>query len=110
MAQKNRWHPVMLPDDYLRKLKQDLAESDAIADPSPRLEPDPGALVGRAMRTEFTTATAGQTLEQVYTAIQACRCSSLPVLDSGRIVGLVTLEALGRYLVFAGAGSGANRA
>jgi Zn-dependent protease len=73
-------------------------------------EHGPGALVGRVMRTEFTTVTTDQTLEQVYAAIQACRCSSLPVLDSGRIVGLVTLEALGRYLVFAGAGSGASRA
>ncbi len=68
-----------------------------------------GALVSRVMRTEFTTVTADQTLEQVYAAIQTCGCTSLPVLDSGRIVGLVTLEALGRYLVYAGAGSGANR-
>jgi hypothetical protein len=30
----------MLPDDYLRKLKQDLAESDAAADSSTRPEPD----------------------------------------------------------------------
>jgi Zn-dependent protease/CBS domain-containing protein len=72
-------------------------------------EHGPDALVGRVMRKEFTTVTTSQTLEQVYAAIQACRCSSLPVLDSGRIVGLVTLEALGRYLVFAGAGSGGNR-
>jgi Zn-dependent protease len=69
----------------------------------------PGTLVGRVMRKEFTTVASDQTLEQVYAAIQACRCSSLPVIDSGRIVGLVTLEALGRYLVFAGAGSGASR-
>ena len=38
-VQMNRWHPVMLPDDYLRKLKQDLAESDASSESS-RLEPD----------------------------------------------------------------------
>ena len=25
----NRWHPVMLPDDYLRKLKQDIGEVEA---------------------------------------------------------------------------------
>jgi len=68
-----------------------------------------GALVGRVMRTEFATVDSGQTLEQVYAALQSCRCTSLPVLDSGRIVGLVTLEAMGRYLVFAGADSGANR-
>ncbi|MBN2466328.1 site-2 protease family protein [candidate division WOR-3 bacterium] len=68
----------------------------------------PGALVGRVMRREFTTVTTDQTLEQVYGAIQACRCTSLPVLEAGRVVGVVTLEALGRYLAYAGAGSGAG--
>gem|GEM_PF-6695833 len=29
----NRWHPVMLPDDYLVKLRQDLAEHDALVEP-----------------------------------------------------------------------------
>ena len=29
MPQKNRWHPVMLPDDYLRRMKQDLSEVEA---------------------------------------------------------------------------------
>jgi len=43
MAQKNRWHPVMLPDDYLRKLKQDLAEADAMVESKTRYEPDPDA-------------------------------------------------------------------
>ena len=41
MAEKNRWHPCLLPDDYLRKLKRDLAESDEAADSSTRYEPDP---------------------------------------------------------------------
>jgi hypothetical protein len=35
----NRWHPVMLPDDYLRKLKQDLGEVEAES----RCEPNPDA-------------------------------------------------------------------
>ena len=35
----NRWHPVMLPDDYLRKLRQDLVEADSAADSTTRLEP-----------------------------------------------------------------------
>ena len=39
MAQKNRWQPVMLPDDYLRKMKHDLAE--AIVESKTRFEPDP---------------------------------------------------------------------
>ena len=29
MAQTNRWHPVMLPDDYLRKMKRALEEVEA---------------------------------------------------------------------------------
>jgi hypothetical protein len=34
----NRWHPVMLPDDYLRKLKQDLSEVEAQVDSKTRRE------------------------------------------------------------------------
>jgi hypothetical protein len=41
MAQKNRWHPVMLPDDYLRKLKQELSEVEVQVDSKTRYEPDP---------------------------------------------------------------------
>ena len=31
----------MLPDDYLRKMKQVLAEADQFADSTTQLEPDP---------------------------------------------------------------------
>jgi hypothetical protein len=41
MAQKNRWHPVMLPDDYLRKLKQDVSEVEAQVESETHYEPDP---------------------------------------------------------------------
>jgi len=40
MAQKSRWHPVMLPDDYLRKMKQDLCEVEAQVESKTRYEPD----------------------------------------------------------------------
>ncbi|MCX6843949.1 MAG: hypothetical protein NTX53_16930 [candidate division WOR-3 bacterium] len=29
MPKTSRWHRVMLPDDYLRKMKQDLGEVEA---------------------------------------------------------------------------------
>jgi hypothetical protein len=29
MRQENRWHPCLLPDNYQRKLRQDLTETDA---------------------------------------------------------------------------------
>ena len=40
MRETNRWHPVMLPDNYLRKMKQDLAEAEKMTE-STHLEPDP---------------------------------------------------------------------
>ena len=43
MVQKNRWHAVMLPDDYLRKLKQQLGEVEAQVESETRYEPDPDA-------------------------------------------------------------------
>ena len=43
MPQTNRWHPVMLPDDYLRKMKQDLGEVEAQVVSKTRYEPDPDA-------------------------------------------------------------------
>jgi hypothetical protein len=41
MAQTNRWQPVMLPDDYLRKMEQDLSEVEAQVESKTRYEPDP---------------------------------------------------------------------
>jgi hypothetical protein len=38
---KNRRHPGMLPDDYLRKMKQDLSEVEAQVESKTRYEPDP---------------------------------------------------------------------
>ena len=40
MPKTNRWHPVMLPDDYLRRLKHDLAEAAAAAGSATHMEPD----------------------------------------------------------------------
>ena len=40
MAQKNRWHHCFLPDDYLRKMKQDLSEVEAQVESKARYEPD----------------------------------------------------------------------
>jgi hypothetical protein len=39
MRQNNRWHPCLLPDNYLRKVRQSLSESDdAVLDT--HLEPE----------------------------------------------------------------------
>jgi hypothetical protein len=41
----------MLPDDYIRKMKQDLAESDALVESRTRCEPDPDSAVHPKPRT-----------------------------------------------------------
>ena len=38
MPDNNRWHPCLLPDDYRRKLKQDLAEADSAAESDTKRE------------------------------------------------------------------------
>jgi hypothetical protein len=39
MPDKNRWHPCLLPDNYLRKVRQSISESDdAVLDT--HLEPE----------------------------------------------------------------------
>jgi hypothetical protein len=45
-------------------------------------------------------------LEGVFSRLQACRCNILPVLDRGRLVGLVTPENLGEFLAISSALSG----
>ena len=37
----NHWHPCLLPDDYVKKLKQDLGEVGAQVEPATRCDPDP---------------------------------------------------------------------
>jgi hypothetical protein len=39
MTNANRWHPVMLPDDYLRKMRQDLSEVEAQVEAETRYKP-----------------------------------------------------------------------
>lgn len=40
-ARPDRWHPVMLPDDYIRKMKQGLEEVEAKFEAETRYEPNP---------------------------------------------------------------------
>jgi hypothetical protein len=38
MPKTNRWHPCLLPDDYIRRMKQTLAEADAVVESKTRRE------------------------------------------------------------------------
>jgi hypothetical protein len=39
MRQTNRWHSRLLPDNYRRKLRQDLVEAEAAADSTAHVKP-----------------------------------------------------------------------
>ncbi len=59
--------------------------------------------VGDVMTRTFQTADARDLLDQAFTRLQECACPVLPVLDGGRLVGLVTADNIGEYVMIRGA-------
>jgi Zn-dependent protease len=59
--------------------------------------------VGDAMVRTFQTADAREMLEPAFTRLQACDCPVLPVLEDGRLVGLLTADNIGEYVMIRGA-------
>lgn len=57
----------------------------------------PSAQVSRVMTRDFPTATEETSLIDVLGKIQETGSKAVPVLKSGQLVGLITLEQLGRY-------------
>jgi Zn-dependent protease/CBS domain-containing protein len=55
--------------------------------------------VTAVMRREFLIAESTEMLEPVFERLQDCDCHTMPVVDDGRLVGLVTMENLGEYLL-----------
>ena len=61
------------------------------------------SLVGDAMVQGFATADAREMLEPAFVRLQECGCPVLPVLDDGRLVGLLTADNVGEFLMIRGA-------
>lgn len=55
--------------------------------------------VAEVMRNEFETAEPGEMLEKVFDRLRECACHSLPVMEDGRLVGIMTMDNLGEYLM-----------
>jgi len=55
--------------------------------------------VGDAMRTEFQTAHASEMLEPAFLRLQDCDCRTMPVTRRGRLVGVLTMENVGEFLM-----------
>ena len=55
--------------------------------------------VGHAMRTEFETAHASEMLEPAFQRLQGCECRTMPVTRRGELVGVLTMENVGEFLM-----------
>lgn len=55
--------------------------------------------VGRIMERDFEVAEVSDMLERASTRLQTCGCHTMPVLHQGRLVGLLTMENLGEFMM-----------
>ena len=62
-----------------------------------------GGLVGDAMNRTFQTVDVREMLEEAFGKLQECACPVLPVTDNGRLVGLLTPDNVGEYVMIRGA-------
>ncbi|TAK87498.1 MAG: site-2 protease family protein [Betaproteobacteria bacterium] len=58
-----------------------------------------GIPVGQVMTTEFRTLSPGEMAELALARLQSSTCRSLPVLRNGPLVGIVTLENAGEFMM-----------
>jgi Zn-dependent protease/CBS domain-containing protein len=56
-----------------------------------------------AMSSDFETIDARDMLEHAIERLQACQCPVLPVLDDGRLAGLLTADNVGEFVMIRGA-------
>jgi Zn-dependent protease len=64
------------------------------------------ASVGGVMRRDIQTVDANDMLESAFAGLQACACHTLPVLRGGRLVGLLTADNVGEFLMIQAAVAG----
>lgn len=70
----------------------------------------PEAQVADVMRRDISVADAFEMLEAVSARLQECSCHTLPVVRNGQLVGLVTMENIGEFLLIQSALEKARRA
>ncbi|MCX7722695.1 MAG: site-2 protease family protein [Verrucomicrobiae bacterium] len=58
-----------------------------------------GALVGEVMQRDFMTADPAEMAETVFNRLQECNCHSLPVVQNGRLIGILTADNVGEFLM-----------
>ena len=66
-------------------------------------ERGPSGVVRDAMTTEFETADAREMLTGAFSRLQSSTCPVLPVMQDGRLVGLLTSDNVGEFVMIRGA-------
>ena len=56
------------------------------------------SIVSQSMHSDFSTAEASEDLEEAFKRLRVCECRTLPVLERGRLVGLLTRDNLAAFL------------
>jgi predicted transcriptional regulator len=51
------------------------------------------------MNKNFVTAQPSEMLETAFQRLQTCECHSIPVVENGRVRGILTVESVGELLV-----------
>lgn len=63
----------------------------------------PDTPVAQVMRRDVQMADAFEMLETVSARLQACSCHTFSIVRNGQLVGLVTMENIGEFLMIQGA-------
>lgn len=67
------------------------------------------APVREVMQADFRTVEASEMMETVFERMQGCACHTLPVVDRGRLVGLVTTQNVGELIAIESALTAARK-
>lgn len=59
----------------------------------------PDARVSEVMERSFQVARPGEGLEEAFARLQSCRCHTLPVVHGRELVGVLTMDNVGEYLM-----------
>jgi len=70
----------------------------------------PSATVREAMNEKFETADPSEMLESAFQRLQTCNCHSIPVVRNGSVVGMVTMDNVGEFIMIQSALRDARRA
>jgi predicted transcriptional regulator len=64
--------------------------------------------VVEVMKREFLPIHPGEMFDVVFQRLQECQCHTIPVVQRERLVGLVTMDNLGEFLLIQSALSAKN--